>query len=441
MLRNPSVRGANSNGNHKPAHTASPTPKRALIGAGVGNALEWFDWMIYAQFSVLLSLQFFPSGNPVAALLSTLAVFGAGFLFRPLGGYLLSLVTDRRGRRTGMVVTILLMAGGTLLIGISPTYAQVGVLAPILLLVARGCQGMSAGGELAAVSTYLAEVSPPKRRGLYGSVLYISATVGSLAATGIALLLNATLSESQLQDWGWRLPFIFGALIGVIALMLRRNLHETSAFESTATTPRSPGGVLATLLRDHRADFLRLVLLAGLSGLWYYIFASYLPVYLTGRGLDASAALWANVIALVVFILSLPVVGAISDRYGRRVLILAFCAGAAITVVPLFALLEETFARQLILQTFALLIFALFAAIGPIAMAEQFPTEIRAVGLGLPYAIGAAIFGGTAPFIMQWLSEIGIGWVFPWYVAILAACTFVAMLTLRDHGDSDMADI
>lgn len=441
MYENSTVRTDQSDGQRRPPHTPPPGAKRALVGAGIGNALEWFDWIIYAQFSVLLSLQFFPSGNPATALLSTLAVFGAGFLFRPLGGYLLSLVADRHGRRTGMVVTILLMSGGTLLIGISPTYAQIGVLAPILLLVARGCQGMSAGGEIATVSTYLAEVSPPGRRGLYGSVFYVSATIGSLAATGLALLLHAALSDDQLQTWGWRLPFLIGAFIGVIALLLRRNMHETAAFESASATPRNPGSVLVTLLREHRWDSLRLVLLAGLSGLWYYIFGSYLPVYLTGRGLDPTAALWANVIALVVFILSLPVVGAISDRYGRRVLILAFSAGAAITVVPIFALLDETFARQLIIQTFALLLFALFAAIGPIAMAEQFPTEIRAVGLGLPYAIGVAIFGGSAPFVMQWLAEIELGWSFPWYVAVLAACTFGAMLTLRDHGRTDMSDI
>jgi len=420
----------------------SPTrTRKGLIGAGIGNALEWFDWLIYAQFSLILATQFFPSGNPAAALLSTLAVFGAGFLFRPLGGYLLSTVTDRKGRRAGMVATITLMAGGTLLIGIAPTYTRVGLVAPVLLIVARMCQGMSAGGEFATVSSYLAEVAPAGKRGLYSSVLYISSTVGSLAATGLALLLHALLDDGQMHSWGWRIPFLLGALVGLVAMFLRRNMDETEAFVvSSESKPKRENG-LVILLRHHRADFVRLLLISGLSGLWYYVFASYLPVYMIGQGLDSNDALLASVISLVGFILVLPAVAVFSDRYGRRLLIIAFTGLAAATVIPIFLLLDATFARQVTLQLGALLIFALFAAVGPIAMAEQFPTEIRAVGLGVPYSIGVAIFGGTAPFLIEWLSSLDRMWIFPLYVATLSVCTLVATLSMRDRRTADISEI
>ncbi|MBC3191853.1 MFS transporter [Pseudonocardia sp. C8] len=413
-----------------------PGRTRALFTACVGNALEWFDWLIYAQFAALLSLQFFPAGDRTAALLGTLAIFGVGFFFRPLGGVVLAALADRHGRRTGLVVSMLLMASGAVLIGAAPTYEQVGLAAPAVLLLARALQGMSTGGEFAGVATYLAEYAPTDKRGRYGSLLYISANLGALAAIGTSLALTGLLGQQQLASWGWRIPFLLGGALGLVALVLRRRMAETEAFR--AVRPGRNTTPARQLLRRHPGAVVRLFVLSGLTGVWYYTFASYLPVHLRSQGMPAAPALTAGIIALVVMTVALPFIGALSDRHGRRAFVLAFGAAVAVGAVPLFAVLQPTFVSQVLVQTTALLVFACYAAIGPTVMAEQFPTEVRAVGSGLPYGLGVALFGGTAPLLIEWLTSKGLSGVFPWYLAVLGAVTVVAVIPLRDRRDTDM---
>lgn len=415
---------------------------RLLSAAALGNTLEWFDWVIYAQLSTILSAHFFPDGEPLTALLATLSVFAAGFFARPLGGVLLTSLADRRGRRVGLIVAVSMMAAGSLIIGVAPNFEQAGFFAPALLILARLMQGLSTGGEFSSAATYLAEMAPPKRRGLYGSIHFVSSQVGVLIATAAVFVLNSTLTEAQLNDWGWRIPFVVGGVLGLVTLYLRRHLKETETFQDGKRASRKEAPSLVTRLRKHRTDLARIFVLASLAGVWTYTFNTYLPVYLTGEGMNADQSLLASVIANSVFTISLPFVAILSDRYGRRSFVLGFSAFAAVLAVPLFLFLQPTFATQLVIQTVALLGFAFYAAIGPIAMTEQFPTEIRAVGAGFPYSLGLAVFGGTAPFMLEWLTSFGdTSWVFSLYVAVLAVITFIAMLTLRDRRGERMSEI
>ena len=424
------------------SHTMNTRERRhAMVAACIGNSLENYDWLIYAAFTSILATHFFPTSNPTAALLGTLAIFAVGFFFRPLGGIILTALADRGGRKFALIVSIGMMAAGTMLIGISPTYEHVGLFAPLLLFLARALQGLSLGGEQAAVASYLNEEAPVGRRGLVGSAQYATLLVGSLVATGLSALLTAVLSKEELAGWGWRIPFIFGGLIGLATLYMRRRMHETEAFAEVASSDRRAQRPMATLLRNHKLDVLRLFLLTGLAGVWFYTFASYLPAYVSGQGMDGTQALVVGAIALTAALISAPLIGHLSDRFGRPRFVLAFTAFSAVSVVPLLAILKPTFGSLMLVQIVALLGYSLFGAAGLTAMTEQFPTEVRAVGTGLPYAFGFAIFGGTAPLLLEWLSSNGLAGVFPWYVACLAILAFIATLSLRDRRDVAMRDI
>lgn len=428
---------ANSTAAGPPA-TGVKNPRKALVAACLGNTLEWYDWVIYAQFATLIAANFFPKTNPGAALLGTLAIFATGFFFRPLGGILLTSLADRLGRRAGLMVSVGLMAFGALIIAVSPSFTTVGILAPILLFLARAMQGFSTGGEFSSIGSYLAEVSPQGKRGAYGSLHYVSATVGSLLATATAWLLRSTVDDAVLTEWAWRIPFAVGAVLGLFTLWLRRNMEESGAFKAVEAQKKQRSFVDLRGLREHRGAVIRLFLLSGYVGVWYYTFASYLPVYATGLGMPASTALGISTAALIIFTVSLPFAGALSDRIGRRPLLL-WCVGlSAIAAVPLFSLVGPNPGRLMLAQLVALLIFALFAAIGPIAMAEQFPTEVRSLGAGLPYALGVAVFGGTAPLLLEWLTSRDLGGAYPWYLAAVSAVALIAMLGIKESFRDDL---
>ena len=431
-------------------HTVPPPPhiaesrarRQGMIAACIGNSLENYDWLVYAAFSAILAAHFFPKENPTAALLGTLGIFAVGFFFRPLGGIILTTIADRRGRKFALIISILLMTGGSFLIGASPTYEVIGVGAPIILIIARVMQGLSLGGEHGAVASYLNEQAPPSRRGFFGSFQYATLLVGSLLATGTSALLNTVMIHEALMDWGWRIPFIFGGFIGLATLWMRRNMEETEAFQEAEDNQRKVKNPTLTLLRTHPRQVLGLFLLAGLAGVWFYIFASYLPTYVQASGLDPKMSLLAGVVALTVALICTPFIGHLSDIFGRRLFVLIFAAFCVVGAVPLLLILEPTFGSQLLVQTIALLGYSLFGAAGLTAMTEQFPTEIRAIGTGLPYALGFAIFGGTAPLIFQWLTDEGLGPVFPWYVTGLAVLALVALaVSLRDRRGIPMQDI
>lgn len=432
IATSPPVQGAHS----------TDVVRKSLLAAGLGQALEWFDWLIFALLSAVIAKQFFPQDDPAAGLLNTLAVFGIGFFFRPLGGILLARFTDKRGRKAGMILTILMMSGGSLMIGSAPTYAQIGIFAPVLLVLARILQGLSAGGEFAAVAAYMAEQSPPGKRGQYGSIFYIASNVGSLLATLLIPLLNMTLGAEAVAAWAWRIPFILGAVLGLLTLFMRRNASETEAFMDELQSKRTVAqGSFGELFTHHFPDVLRMFFISALVGVWYYVFASYLPAYLSGRGMNPQSSFLASTAAIVIVTITLPFLGRLSDRVGRRKFLVAFAALCTLSAMPLFSLLQPHFWSQLTVQLVALSIFGLYAAVGPVMMAEQFPTRVRAMGIGLPYGIAVAVFGGSAPYLMQKLSASGMSNVFNWYLMGVAFLAFVASLSLKERRHESLSDV
>ncbi|MEU7740681.1 MFS transporter [Nonomuraea sp. NPDC049158] len=414
-----------------PAGHFRPMSRRGLVAATIGHALEWFDWNAYAIFSVFFAGQFFPADDPALAQVKTMMIFAIGFLFRPLGGILLGSYTDRFGRRGGMTLAVLLVSGGSLILAVCPTYAEIGLLAPALLLVARIVQGLSTGGEMAAAATYLAEIAPPGRRGFYSSFAYVTGTLGPLTATLLAELLFSVLGESGLAAWGWRVPFAIGAVFGVYGLQLRRTLHETGPYlAGRDLRVRRPTW---EVLRRHPVSGLRVVGFTVGATVVYYTFLVYLPSYVQDNfGMPTESALWASVIAQSAMIMVLPLYGALSDRIGRKPLLCAFAAGFVVLIVPLFTLLNSTPESLVIVMTVGLLLFGCYASVAPTAMAELFPTQVRSVGLGMPYSLTVAVFGGTSPHLVERLTDSGHASWFPWYLAGLCLISLVVFLTARE---------
>ncbi|QKV91686.1 MFS transporter [Streptomyces sp. NA02950] len=424
---------------------SSQSSGKSLFSVLVGNCLEWYDWGIFTVFAATFAPSFFPGDDPVASLLGALAIYAVGFFFRPLGGLLLGSFTDRRGRRAGMIVAMLLMAGGSALIAVAPTYESAGVLAPAVMLIARALQGISTGGEAGASYTYLAEAAPNGRRGLFGSLGYVSATVGVLLANSVGLWVHAQFSEAAVSSWGWRLGFGLGAVLGLWGIYLRRALPETEAFRSARASRTASGAAAGTGMFDILTRYplvaLKIFGLTSGAAVWYYIFASYLPEYAAHRGLAHGSALTASIIAQAVLIAALPLLGALSDRVGHRLHLVTFATLATLSAVPLLTLLKPTFGSLVLVQSAGLLIFAVCGSAVGSTMAEQLPTEVRAAGLGLPYALSVAVFGGTAPFTIEWLNSRDLAGLFPWYVAALCAITLVSALRLREGRHGDLRDL
>ncbi|WP_424217196.1 MFS transporter (plasmid) [Streptomyces sp. BI20] len=406
-------------------------PLRQLLAASVGNAVEWYDWYAYTFLAAYLARQVFPPGadNSLVPLLSTFAVFAVGFFMRPVGGLLMGAVADRRGRRAALTVTILLMGGSSLLVGLTPTYAAVGVLAPILLVAARLLQGLSVGGEFAASTTFLVESAGPGRRGLFSSFQYVSTSLGQLAASGLAALLVARLDEDAMNAWGWRVPFLLGALLSLVGFWIRRGAEETRA-DRGPDTPR-PG--LFDALRQHpRASLLICGITAG-GTLAYYTWTSYLPTYAElETGIAKADALLAGTLSLAFFTLLQPLGGLLSDRFGRKPALLFFGLGSALLVVPLLGALDGSFTSLLLVQCAGMVLLTGFTSISAAVNAEVFPARVRAAGIGFPYSLTVALFGGTAPYVGTLLKELGHSALFPWYVVALCALSSVVYLTLPE---------
>ncbi|MGW1074187.1 MFS transporter [Streptomyces sp. NPDC002537] len=415
-----------------------PNPKRAtggrsrssarqLIAASIGNAAEWYDWYAYSFLAIYIADRVFPkgSGNSLVPLLSTFAVFAVGFFMRPVGGLLMGAVADRRGRRVALTVTILLMGGGSLLVALTPTYASVGVLAPVVLVIARLVQGLSVGGEFAASTTFLIESARPGRRGLFSSFQYVSTTVGQLLASGSAALLAHLLTKQQMGDWGWRIPFLVGALISLVGFWIRRGAHETH--EMTQGKTASP--TLFEGLRRHPRESLLICGITAGGTLAYYTWTTYLPTYAqVNAGFDKGDALLAGTISLAFFALLQPLGGMLSDRVGRKPLLIGFAAGFAVLAVPLLHSISNSFASLLLAQCAGMVLLTGYTSVAAAVNAEVFPARVRAAGIGFPYSLTVALFGGTAPYVGTWCKQSGHPGGFPWYVAglcLASACVYL----------------
>jgi MHS family alpha-ketoglutarate permease-like MFS transporter len=412
------------------------SPARSVIlGAGIGNALEWYDFASFVLFSRYFSTQFFHAADPTAAFLSTLAVFAVGFLLRPIGGIYFGWLSDRRGRRFAMVASMAVTAAGCLVIAVAPTYASIGLLAPALLVFGRLLQGFGLGGEIGASFTFLVESAPVHRRGLWSSSMFIAITGGSLLATAVGLVLTQCFSADEMTRFGWRIPFFFGAVLGIYALFLRGRLKETSAFELEQSGVRS--GVRAQSMLEaiweHRTSVLRIIALTAGPTLTFNTWMSGAITYATHfRGVDARQGLWALTIGCLVYMAVQPAWGALSDRIGRKPNLLIGAGGSALVIVPLLMLIDGAFARLALAICGGLVVLAAWTAIAPAVYAELFPTRIRATGVAIPYSLTVAIFGGTAPYLQNWLADHGqLGW-FAGYLIVLNLLTVVAVLWMPE---------
>ncbi|WP_420037560.1 MFS transporter [Streptomyces sp. cg28] len=407
-------------------------PVRQLLAASVGNAVEWYDWYAYTFLATYIADQVFPksAGNSLVPLLSTFAVFAVGFFMRPVGGLLMG--ADRHGRRAALTVTILLMGCSSLLVGITPTYAAVGVLAPIVLVLARLLQGLSVGGEFAASTTFLVESAGPGRRGLFSSFQYVSTSIGQLIASGVAALLVSILAEGQMDGWGWRVPFLAGAVLSLVGFWIRQGAQETRAQRQ-----ERPG--LFDALRQHPRQSLLICGITAGGTLAYYTWTSYLPTYAElNTDIDKSQALLAGTISLAFFALLQPVGGMLSDRFGRKPLLLFFGLGFALMSVPLLHTLTGSFGSLLLTQCAGMVLLTGFTSISAAVNAEVFPARVRAAGIGFPYSLTVALFGGTAPYMGTWFKEIGHSGLFPWYVAVLCLVSSAVYLRLPETAHREL---
>ncbi|MFE0135506.1 MFS transporter [Streptomyces sp. NPDC059037] len=411
-----------------------------MVGGSIGNLVEWYDWFVYSSFAVYFASSFFPEGNSTAQLLNTMGIFAVGFLMRPVGGWLLGRLGDRKGRKAALTATVSLMSASALLIAIAPTYDQAGYLGVVVLLLARLLQGLSVGGEYAASATYLTEASAPGRRGFASSFQYVSMTLGQLCGLALQMVLQRTMDPDALTSWGWRIPFFVGALGAAVVFYLRRNLLETEAYEEeedVATDPRAGRGTLRALAPYKRELVLVLALTLG-GSVSYYTYTTYLTKYLSNTaGLAKQDATLVSFCALTVFMCLQPLGGMLSDRIGRRPLLIAFGAGSMFGSVPLLSALGgvDGFWQAFGLMLIALVIVTGYTSINAAVKAELFPTHIRALGVALPYALAQALFGGTAEYVALWFKDAGIESGFYWYVSGCAAVSFVVYLAMRETRD------
>ncbi|GAA1859992.1 MFS transporter [Pseudonocardia ailaonensis] len=416
--------------------TASAPPRtfRTLLGAGVGNTLEWYDWSVYAIFATFFAKQFFVDDGATGALLSTLAVFAVGFIMRPIGGFVFGWLADRRGRRFSMTSSMILMAAGSLVIGVAPTHAQVGIWAAVILVFARLAQGLAHGGEIAASYTYIAEIAPRARRGLWSTSLYVSVTAGIVLASLIGAGASSLFGAEALQSWAWRIPFLIGGLLGLVGLYLRRTLPETEAFtgQDGGPTTAPERHTLRDLLRglgQNKRSLARIVGFSLASTVVYYTWAIGLSGFaITTKGVPATGALWATVAANLVFMATLPLWGRLSDRFGRKPIFLTYGVAFLVLSFPLVALLNDSAWRMFAVMVVALFFLGAFVGIMPAYFAELFPTAVRASGIGVPYSFIVAIFGGTAPYVLTWLSSHDLVWVFSLYSVVLVLVGVVTTL-------------
>ena len=405
-----------------------------VIRGSLGNLIEWYDWYAYAAFSIYFASVFFPSGNQTAQLLNTAGIFAVGFLVRPLGGWMFGRYADRVGRRAALTLSVSLMGVGSLGIALLPGFAQIGAMAPILLVALRLLQGLSLGGEYGTSATYLSEVATPHRRGFYSSFQYVTLIGGQLCAILVLLLLQQVfLTSAELKAWGWRIPFVIGALLAIIALVMRRNLHETDDFIASKAVAHRESSLRA--LFNYPREVLLVVGLTMGGTTAFYTYTTYMQKFLKlSVGLDDTETTLVTAASLIFALFLQPIYGALSDKIGRKTVLIWFGVAGTLFTIPLLEALQATTSALIafLLIASAWLIVAGYTSINAVVKAELFPTKVRATGVGLPYALTVSIFGGTAESIALWFKSIGHETWFYYYLTVVIAISLVVYVTMRD---------
>lgn len=415
---------------------------KAIISGSIGNLVEWYDWYAYAAFSLYFAPSFFPGKDATANLLQTAGIFAVGFLMRPIGGWLFGSLADQKGRKWAMTLSVLIMSFGSLMIAVTPSYNSIGIAAPLLLLTARLLQGLSVGGEYGTAATYLSEMAAPGRRGFFSSFQYVTLIGGQLIALGIQLLLQKFFTEEQMHSWGWRIPFFIGALLSLIAFYLRSNMEETESFKKNSEKEKRNSGSLRELFRHPRA----VAIVAGLTlggTIAFYTYTTYMQKFLVNTvHLSKAQSTQLTFISLFIYAAIQPLFGLLSDRIGRRPLLIGFGVLGTICTVPILTTLSHTTDLLALfgLMMAALLIVSGYTSINAIVKAELFPAKIRALGVGFPYSITVAIFGGTAEYLALWFKNQGHEHYYYWYTT---ACIFISLLVyvfMKDTRDTSLIE-
>ncbi len=413
--------------------TATPQANRlrSILAGSAGNTVETFDWFVYAAFGLYFSKVFFPDADRTTELLNTAAVFGVGFFARPAGAWLMGLYGDRIGRKNAMVISVTLMCVGSLIIGLCPGKAEIGVAAPAILVFARILQGASMGGEYGVSATYISEMASRRNRGFWSGIFYSTLIAGQLMAMGVLLLLTAILSPEQMQAWGWRIPFFVGGALALAVFWLRRGMDETPSFQAR----QGPKATTWGLIRSHPRESLIVIGLTAGGTLAYYTYTTYIQKFLVNTsGFSKDQANLITAAALAFFMVIQPMVGALSDRIGRRAVLITFgVAGAGLTW-PILSRLADThdMGSAFLLTSAALLIVSAYSSVNAVVKAELFPTEVRALGVALPYSLANAAFGGTAEYVALAFKKAGNETGFYTYVTVTIAVSLAVYVLMRD---------
>lgn len=416
---------------HETGSVDLQTRRKVVVASFIGNFVEWFDYAAYGYLAVTIAAVFFPTEDPKAALLMTFGVFAISFLVRPVGGFIWGHLGDKIGRRSALSLSILLMTGATFCIALLPGYASIGFAAPLLLLLLRVIQGFSAAGEYAGASAFLVEYAPANRRGLYAAVVPASTATGLLLGSLLAAGLTSLLSSEQMESWGWRLPFLLAAPMGLIGRYIRTKLEDSPTFRAASDSVKSEGSPVRSLLNNH---WRHLVLAAGavlLNAVGFYVILSYMPTYLSQElGLDAPRSFLATTIALVTYVGFIFLTGILSDRFGRkRVLITASVLFVILTVPAFMALDSGSFLVIVLVQILLGAMLTLNDGTLPSYLAEMFPTKVRYSGFAVSFNVSNALFGGTAPFVATLLISASGNLLAPgWYLMGAAVISLIAVL-------------
>ncbi|MFH8792350.1 glycine betaine/L-proline transporter ProP [Streptomyces sp. NPDC017941] len=427
--------------------------RRAVKAASLGNAMEWFDFGIYSYLAVTIGHVFFPSGNDTVQLLSSFATFAVSFLVRPIGGMVFGPMGDKVGRKKVLALTMILMAVGTFAIGLIPSYATIGFWAPVLLIFFRLVQGFSTGGEYGGASTFIAEYAPDKRRGFFGSFLEFGTLAGYVGAAGLVTILTTLLDDGAMESWGWRIPFLVAGPLGLVGLYLRLRLDETPAFqkledqsyhsatEAASAVETSAKGDLAKIFRDYWPTLLLCIALVGAYNITDYMLLSYMPTYLTDEmGYDDTHGLLILIGTMLVLMLVISRVGVLSDRYGRKPLLMAGMIGFFVLSIPAFLLIKQ---GSLVAVSAGMLMLglSLVCLLGTMSatLPALFPTPVRYGSLSVGYNLSASLFGGTAPLVITALISVSGSDMMPAYYAMAAALVgIVAVACLKETAQQPL---